>query len=193
MAHPDPATLLPDAITTERLTLAAPVAAHAPDMAALANNYEVNRNLTRLPFPYELSDAHYFIEHLARANGEWAYSICLAGKCIGVTSLHFGDNDVPELGYWLGQPYWGQGFGTEAARALVQAARTTRKIARLRSRALHTNIGSIHVLEKVGFSIIGEAPEPDGPLKGKKMILLAQNLLPPDHLKHDQARSQAAQ
>ncbi|WDR04733.1 GNAT family N-acetyltransferase [Devosia rhodophyticola] len=174
MTQSEPETLLPKTINTERLTLAAPASAHAPDIAELANNYQVNRVLTRLPFPYLLSDAHFFIDHLARADGEWAYCICLKGQVIGVTSLRFSDADVPELGYWLGQPYWGFGYGTEAARALVTAARDTGQIPALRSRALHSNIGSIHVLEKVGFSIVGEAPEPDGPLKGQTMILLHQ-------------------
>jgi RimJ/RimL family protein N-acetyltransferase len=88
-----------------------------------------------------------------------------------VIGLHFADGQVPELGYWLGEPYWGFGYASEAAIALVAAARAAGAHA-LRSRALVNNAGSLSVLGKVGFVETGTAVERSHNLAGREMVMM---------------------
>jgi len=162
---------LPASIRTARLVLAAPTMAHAPAIAQLANNKNVHRWMARLPFPYALSDAEFFIREIVSSDEEACFAIEADGNLAGIVGLHFAEGDVPELGYWLGEPFWGQGYATEAASALVDAARAAGATA-LRSRALKDNAGSRNVLRKCGFAETGEAIEAANNLKGQTMVLM---------------------
>ena len=162
---------LPTTIRTQRLVLVTPTLAHAPAIAALANNENVHKWMARLPFPYGLSDAEFFINEIVPSAGEYCLAITHDDELMGIVGLHFGDGQVPELGYWLGEPYWGQGYATEAAQAVVAAARAAGATA-LRSRALKDNHKSRHVLGKAGFVQTQEGPEPIGPNRGKPAVFL---------------------
>jgi len=161
---------LPAELTTDRLVLTTPTAAHIADIAKLANNQRIHAVMARLPFPYTEEDARFFVDEIVPTDAEQCYAILLGGETfIGVVGLHFAESLAPELGYWLGEPYWGQGYATEAARAVVAAARTAGATA-LRSRALLANTGSRNVLRKAGFVEIGESVEADNNLKGETMM-----------------------
>jgi RimJ/RimL family protein N-acetyltransferase len=160
---------LPATITTDRLVLTTPTLAHVPEMAMLANSRSIHEVLSRLPHPYGESHGRDFVENIARGPEEFAWSILLQGSYIGTMGLHLLPDQLPELGYWLGQPYWGHGYATEAARAVVAAARTAGYTA-LRSRALLTNAGSRNVLRKVGFVEIGEDVDKAGTLAGRPVM-----------------------
>ncbi len=162
---------LPTSIRTERLVLTVPSMAHAPAIAQLANNKNVHRWMARLPFPYALSDAEFFVEEIVPTAEEACFAIEADGTFIGVVGLHFNDGQVPELGYWLGEPFWGQGYASEAARALVAEARAAGATA-LRSRALKENAGSRNVLRKAGFTETGEVIEAANNLAGQTMVLM---------------------
>ncbi|HTO27148.1 MAG TPA: GNAT family N-acetyltransferase [Devosia sp.] len=163
---------LPATITTDRLVLTTPTMAHAPDIARLANNRRVHEMMARLPFPYTDADAQFFIEHIVPTEAECCFAAMLGGvEFIGIVGLSFGDDPAPELGYWLGEPYWGHGYATEAATALVAAARTA-GYAALRSRALLHNARSRNVLRKAGFTEFGEATEATNNLAGQQMMLM---------------------
>jgi len=162
---------LPISIRTARLVLTPPVAAHAPAIARLADNENVHRWMARLPFPYRLSDAEFFIAEIVPSPDEYALAITRDGEFLGIAGLSFAGAAPPELGYWLGEPHWGCGYATEAARAMVAAARTAGATA-LCSRALTANAGSRHVLEKAGFSEIGTAIAADNNLAGQEMVLM---------------------
>ena len=168
-------TRLPTEIRTERLVLVTPTMAHAPAIAALANNKNVHRWMARLPFPYLLSDAHFFIEKIVPSDKEACLAILYEGKVIGVVGLHFAEGEAPEIGYWLGEPYWGAGFATEAARAMVDAARAAGAPA-LRSRALADNAGSRRVLNKLGFTETHQAIETKSNCAGKPTVYMHQDL-----------------
>lgn len=157
---------LPATITTARLLLTTPVHAHVPEMAVLANNRAIYEVLARLPHPYAESDGYFFVDTIARGPEEFAWSILHDGRYLGTIGLHLLPGQASELGYWLGQPHWGQGYATEAAHAVVAAARNA-GCAELRSRALSTNAGSRNVLRKVGFVETGEALDQVGTNKGK--------------------------
>ena len=160
---------LPATLTTDRLVLTTPSLAHVPEMAVLANNRAIYAVLSRLPHPYDESHGRFFVEEIARGPEEFAWSILLQGSYIGTIGLHLLPGQAPELGYWLGQPFWGHGYATEAARAVVAAAREAGYPA-LRSRALLSNAGSRNVLAKAGFSEIGEAIDDAGTLVGQRMM-----------------------
>jgi RimJ/RimL family protein N-acetyltransferase len=160
---------LPATITTDRLMLTTPTLAHVPEMAVLANNQAIHAVLSRLPYPYAESDGVFFVEHIARGPEEFAWSILLQGHYIGTMGLHLLPDMLPELGYWLGEPYWGHGYATEAARAVVAAAKSAGYPA-LRSRALLSNTGSRKVLRKVGFVEIGEDVDKAGTLAGRQVM-----------------------
>ena len=163
---------LPATLSTARLVLAAPALAHASAIARLCNNINVHKWMARLPFPYTEDDARFFIEEIVPSAEEVCYGLLHEGELIGVVGLHFAEGQAPELGYWLGEPYWGHGYATEAALALVAAARAAGARA-LRSRALVDNAGSRNVLRKAGFRETGTTIEADGNLAGREMVLMA--------------------
>ena len=162
---------LPTTLTTARLVLATPALAHVPQMAVLANNKRIHQVLSRLPYPYAEEHGEDFVNNIARTETEFAWSILLDGTYIGTMGLHLLPDQLPELGYWLGEPHWGQGFATEAGRAVIDAARAAGAAA-LRSRALLTNTGSRNVLKKLGFVEIGEDTDTSGTLKGQTVMLM---------------------
>ena len=160
---------LPATITTDRLVLTTPTLAHVPEMAVLANSRAIYEVLSRLPHPYDESHGRFFVENIARGPEEFAWSILLQGSYIGTMGLHLLPDQLPELGYWLGQPYWGHGYATEAAQAVVAAARSAGYPA-LRSRALLGNAASRNVLRKVGFTETGGDVDRAGTLAGRQVM-----------------------
>lgn len=171
---------LPDSLETDRLVLTTPTLAHVPEMAALANSRAIYEVLARLPHPYAESDGRFFVESIARGESEFAWSILRDGTFIGVISLIGIDlkaDPVPEIGYWLGEPFWGQGFGSEAATAVVAAAKAA-GIPELRSRALSSNARSRKVLAKAGFVETHEGPDSSGTNAGKPTTFMRLDFQP---------------
>ena len=99
-------------IETERLVLRPPAIEDTPAIAHLIGDFEVSKWLTVVPHPYTLADAEEFVHKIA---GPWDRVITHKGEVIGVVGI--GDS----LGYWLGRPFWGHGYMSEAAGALVGA------------------------------------------------------------------------
>ncbi|KKB07644.1 GNAT family N-acetyltransferase [Devosia chinhatensis] len=166
---------LPATLSTARLVLTAPKMAHAAAIAELCNNANVHKWIARLPFPYGLEDARFFIEQIVPSDEEACYGLILDGALIGVVGLHLLGDEPAELGYWLGEPYWGHGYATEAAQALIAAARSAGATA-LGSRARTTNMASRNVLRKLGFVETGKIIETDGNLEGQDMVLMSLDL-----------------
>lgn len=164
---------LPATIHTERLVLTTPSLTHVPEMAVLANNPRIYEVLERLPHPYDESHGRYFVETVARGPDEFAWSILLDGHYVGIMGLNLPPDRLPALGYWLGETHWGQGYATEAAHAVVAAAKAS-GYPGLRSRALLSNTGSRNVLRKAGFTEIGEDVVESGMHQGKSVVLLRQ-------------------
>ena len=153
--------ILPGKIETPRLVLRAPMRGDVPALVALADNPAIAEKLARLPSPYTRADGIAFVEIFAQRADERPYVITThAGELLGVVGFSYAMGEHPELGYWLGEPHWGQGFMSEAVKALLETAFGTGLYPVVRARALTTNTASIHVLEKAGFKKIGR-PEPD--------------------------------
>ncbi len=157
---------LPDSIICERLILRAPKLDDALALQQLANNKNIHKFLERLPNPYRHEHAIDFINNLARSKEEHAYAIITKDKeFIGVAGYHLNCKSGVELGYWVGEPYWGKGYATEAVRALIVEARKI-GVKQIFAHAISKNIASIRVLKKCGFIITKEKIDNCGPHKG---------------------------
>ena len=142
-------------IETERLVLRLPRPADAGAIAALINDRRIAENTSRVPHPYTLADAEQWIGAVNKTGGEAAFLVTLAdGTLIGGCSIIAPKGDH-EPGYWIGAPYWGQGYATEAARAIIDHAFGALGHTRLQARARVSNPASRRVLEKCGFQWSG--------------------------------------
>ncbi len=142
-------------LETKRLALRAPRLEDAKTMVALANDRRIAENTARIPHPYKMSDAEGFISGANKAGGEAVFLIALRDKTVigacGITA----QDATPELGYWLGVNYWGNGYATEALHAVIDYAFTDLAHEALQAGARVTNPASRRVLEKCGFQWTG--------------------------------------
>jgi RimJ/RimL family protein N-acetyltransferase len=139
-------------LATARLHLRAPRREDAPAIAALANDRRIAENTARIPHPYTLADAEGFLRYIEDSETETAFAITLADDAlIGICGLRTKPRKAPEIGYWLGAPYWGHGYATEAARAVIDHAFEDLGLERLEAGARVSNPASRRVLEKCGF------------------------------------------
>jgi RimJ/RimL family protein N-acetyltransferase len=145
-------------LVTERLVMRPPHEDDIPELAALANNRRVAEMLARMPHPYGEAEARAFIEMSGqkRAAG-CAYAVTLAetGAFVGGAGLNAMGGGL-ELGYWIGEPYWGRGYATEAAHALVDLAFRATTIERLDVSCRVINPSSRRVIHKCGFQYAGQ-------------------------------------
>ena len=143
-------------LETGRLILRAPQLGDTKALAAIANDRRVAENTARIPHPYRLADAESYILGANKAD-ERNFLITLAddtviGSCgIGCDAA----KEAPEIGYWLGAPYWGQGYATEAVRALIDHAFTDLDTPALAAAVRVTNPVSRRIVEKCGFQWTG--------------------------------------
>jgi hypothetical protein len=110
-------------LATERLILRAPCFEDARTIAALVNDRRIAENTLRIPHPYGLADAQSFITAANASDGEIVFLIARRGGDVigGCGIARFGE-EPPEIGYWLGVSFWGQGYATEAVRAVIDHA-----------------------------------------------------------------------
>lgn len=152
------------AIQTQRLRLRTPRPADAPRIAKYAGDFDVAKMTTRMPHPYQLSDAEGFLRQLHNPLGKDMAVFAIDAECeglVGMIGFHWNDEGKPEMGYWLGKPFWGQGFATEAARAALKWARDGwgRKV--IYAGHFADNPASGAVLMKCGFLYTGDVkPQP---------------------------------
>jgi RimJ/RimL family protein N-acetyltransferase len=143
-------------LETERLVLRAPCLADVKAVAALANDRRIAENTLRIPHPYRLADAEAFIGAANAGDEETVFLTTLRdGTVLGACGIAMLDGVTPEIGYWLGVPYWGRGYATEAARALIDHAFAALGHERLVAGARVSNPASRRVLEKCGFQWTG--------------------------------------
>jgi RimJ/RimL family protein N-acetyltransferase len=143
-------------LETERLILRAPRREDVKAIAALANDRRIAENTRRLPHPYSVADAEQFVHWMNSSGGEMALLITLPdATIIGAVGLAMLDGPAPEIGYWLGAPYWGKGYATEAVRAVIDYAFTELDHDALQAGARVTNPASRRILEKCGFQWTG--------------------------------------
>ena len=130
----------------------------ADDLASLvkyANNPNISNFLTdKFPHPYTEENGKAFIAFATDDNPIHIFAIDINGEAVGGIGIH-PQSDVQqknaELGYWLGEPFWGNGIITKAILQIVDFGFKTYSINRIFARPYGTNLASKKVLEKAGF------------------------------------------
>ncbi|WP_373511585.1 GNAT family N-acetyltransferase [Persicitalea sp.] len=112
----------------------------------------------RFPHPYTPADAHQWIESVLGACPETSLAITVGGEAVGGIGLELHDDIgrcAAEVGYWIGQTYWGRGIVTEALKAFTKHAFGEFELSRLYALPFAHNRGSCRVLEKAGYQCEG--------------------------------------
>lgn len=159
---------------TNRLLLRPGWVEDAPALAKAITDKDVARNLSRLPYPYGEEDARAFLTRerdpllpdflaFARTRG--------APRLVGGAGLIRNERGEPELGYWIARPFWGLGFATEAARAVMGIARAT-GIRNIRAAHMIDNPASGSVLRKLGFRPTGRIEERFAPFRNAPVAIM---------------------
>lgn len=144
-------------ITTERLVLRQFQQSDAEAVARLCNNYNIYKNTLYLPYPYTLEDASTWItRHSKNISEDKAYEFAItdkvSGELFGAIALsHNQKFKQGEIAYWVGEEYWGNGYATEAAQAIVQFAFKEKNLHKVFARFFSSNPASGRVLEKLGM------------------------------------------
>ena len=160
-------------IDTSRLTLRPMQMTDLARIVCLANDLRVSGNLSRMPHPYRQEDGE---EWLKKQPELWAgqenYVFAIEHKIdgfMGAMGLHWMDRMTLdgslawELGYWLGVPYWGQGFATESGKACLDYGFNELKLDRIIAKAMPDNRASLKVMIKIGMKHKGYFHDPTDP------------------------------
>ena len=151
-------------ISTARLLLRPLTLADAPRIADLVGGLEVARMLSRVPHPYTLADALGWIASQASAESRARQPVFAGereGALIGLVSYQVADDRrAAEIGYWLGKPYWGNGYATEMARALIRHGVVSANLPRFTTSHFIDNLASARVIAKCGFKLTGRRKLP---------------------------------
>ncbi|HET9947544.1 MAG TPA: GNAT family N-acetyltransferase [Longimicrobiales bacterium] len=147
-------------LRTARLVLRPCVPGDASDVRRLAGDPGVSDTTLNIPHPYEEGMAEAWIathepEWLARGHVTLAVTEPEVGL-VGAIGLRVNaKHRRGELGYWIGVPYWGRGYATEAAAALVGFGFDALELNRIQARHMTRNPASGRVLEKIGMHFEG--------------------------------------
>jgi RimJ/RimL family protein N-acetyltransferase len=120
-----------------------------------ANNAKIAANLRdQFPHPYARFAAAAYLMEVRSADVETSFALEYAGEAIGGIGFKLGTDIArlsAEMGYWLGEPFWGRGLATRAVLATADWAFGHYKLTRIFAMAFSHNLGSMRVLEKAGF------------------------------------------
>jgi RimJ/RimL family protein N-acetyltransferase len=143
-------------LRTERLSLRPLNTLDAARVQNLAGNWAVSQTLDVVPYPYPDGLAEVWINETRekiKADGDVALAIeTEKDGLIGVISVSRRPDGVTGvLGYWLGEPYWGHGYATEAVVSMIRFASERMNLETLLARVFVENPASERVLTKIGF------------------------------------------
>jgi len=125
--------------------------------------------------PYEsIDDAHEALSTFLAAPDSYAVTLGSTGEIVGSIALRI-DRDSPEarvadIGYWIGASYWGNGYATEAGRAIIERAREL-GVSTIILKYFDGNDASRRVSEKLGFTWQSREEDVDYPLIGKRLTV----------------------
>ena len=148
-------------LSTARLVLRPLTMADAPDVQRLAGEREVASTTLRIPHPYEPGMAEQWIStHQERYERGELVNFAIIRRTdntlIGYIGLHINPHHAhAELGYWLGIPFWSQGYCTEAARAVVQYGFEVLRLHRIHAAHMTRNPASGRIMQKIGMAYEG--------------------------------------
>ncbi|MCI0569101.1 MAG: GNAT family N-acetyltransferase [Acidobacteria bacterium] len=134
-------------------------ASDATSLTLHANNRKIWINLRdAFPHPYAIRDAKGFIRAALKDRPECLFAIAIRGEAVGGIgfALHRDVERVSaEIGYWLGEEFWGRGVTTAALKAVTDYAIRTHGLTRLYAVPFEWNPASFRVLEKAGYALEG--------------------------------------
>lgn len=162
-----PTNLIPDepVYETERLRLRRPNLGDVPRVVELAGDYKIAATTLLLPHPYLPEHGEGFIPAVAegwKRKDDFTFALALKAddSLIGVMGLGpLTPWNRAEIGYWIGVPYWGQGYATEAARRVVQFGFETLDLNRIYAGHFIHNPASGRVMQKAGMTYEGTLRE----------------------------------
>jgi [ribosomal protein S5]-alanine N-acetyltransferase len=144
-------------LEAERLILRPFVAADAPTVEELAGHPEVAGPTLNIPYPYPAGlAAEWIASHARWASSGERYTFAIERKADGallgaISATLAPRNRRAELGYWLGRPYWGQGYTSEAARRVTAFCFEVLGLHRVQATCFIGNVASARVMEKAGM------------------------------------------
>lgn len=133
-------------------------AADAPAIAAGLSDFEVARNLGRVPHPYTLADAQAWFDQMAQDRSALCAGVSVDGALAGMVSLNPVGGAL-KLGYWLARPWQGRGIGTRAVGAFVDFAFAATGIPAAEALHMVDNPASGRLLRRLGFQPCGVTRE----------------------------------
>ena len=147
-------------LLTERLMLRSFTLADADDVTRLVSDYEVAKTTLAVPHPYPTDGAAGWIAgHPAeedRNHTTFAITLKTTGELIGaITLIEKRIHLRAEIGYWIGRAYWGNGYATEATKAIIQFGFAERGLNRIFAHHFAENSASGRVMQKSGMTYEG--------------------------------------
>lgn len=131
----------------------------ASSLARHGNNRKIWLNLRDLfPHPYAEAHAAGYIAHVRNRSEILSFAIDVGGEAVGGISLRRGEDIeryTAELGYWLGEEFWGRGIATEAIRDVTERGFALHGLIRIFAVPFTRNTASCRVLEKNGYKCEG--------------------------------------
>jgi RimJ/RimL family protein N-acetyltransferase len=149
-------------LETARLWLRWPRIADARAVQALVGEKDIAVMTASIPHPYPAGEAERYIlkSREKNADGEGlALAITRKGpqsELVGVAGIFSNTDGDPEIGYWIGKPFWGEGYATEALHAIIDALFTWTGEPHVTAGVFVGNPASRRVLEKAGFQHDGQ-------------------------------------
>ncbi len=140
-------------LETERLKLRPYTEADIAELLPLIGTREVAATTLRIAHPYTEQDARAFLELARDPERMWlAVTLRSDGRQIGGIGLRIDlQHQNAEIGYWLGVPYWGQGYATEASREMLRYGFEDLKLNRIHASHFKHNPASGRILKKLGM------------------------------------------
>lgn len=131
----------------------------AESLALHANNEKIGKNLRDgFPYPYTINDAVGWIDSTKKQPLGASVAVCHGESCIGSMGIILGENvhsQTAELGYWLGEAYWGKGIMSKAIELYSDYVISEFNLLRVFAEPFDDNLASCRALEKAGFSCEG--------------------------------------
>ena len=141
-------------ITTLNLVLKKPDNKDITSLIEELNNWNISKWLVEVPYPYSINDANYWIKKTKE--DEFSFNIYLNNKLIGGISISKKlGNTKWELGYWIGEKYWGNKYAKEACESLIKYFFTNTSNNIIYASHMKDNMKSKKIILSLGFKEIG--------------------------------------
>lgn len=166
-------------LETERLILRPFRRSDVAAIVALAGDEAVATKTASIPYPLTIRETEIWLDRHLRSSGEEEVVFAIEHKrdrvLLGAIGLLVTETREPApMGYWLGRPYWNQGYMTEAIRRLLDYAFLELNVTAIRAAAYPDNPASMRVQEKAGMTFVGREMEPAPARGGNREVLVRE-------------------